>query len=246
MHLPWLDIDTPFPDPETALTEAEGAPGLLAAGGDLSPQRLLDAYRQGIFPWYSDPQPILWWSTDPRMVLRTDEFHVSHSLRKRLITIERAIERGGPWRVLFDTAFTEVMTQCAQLRADSVGTWITPAIIEAYTALHRLGYAHSAELWHDDKLVGGAYGVGIGKMFFGESMFARERDASKIALAYLVHFLRSEGVAMIDCQQETSHLAALGAKPMPRRTFLAQMRSAIEQAPIAVWQPHSLRNGFLV
>lgn len=246
MHLPWLDIDTPFPDPETALTEAEGAPGLLAAGGGLSPQRLLDAYRQGIFPWYSDPQPILWWSTDPRMVLRTDEFHVSHSLRKRLITIERAIERGGPWRVLFDTAFNEVMTQCAQLRADSAGTWITPAIIEAYTALHRLGYAHSAELWHDDKLVGGAYGVGIGKMFFGESMFARERDASKIALAYLVHFLRSEGVAMIDCQQETSHLAALGATPIPRRTFLAQMRSAIEQAPIAVWQPHSLRNGFLV
>ena len=246
MRLPWLDLDTPFPDPETALTEREGAPGLLAAGGDLSPSRLIDAYRLGIFPWYSEPQPILWWSTDPRMVLRTDDFHVSQSLRKTLKTVDRSFSGGGPWMVRFDSAFTDVITQCSQPRSDGAGTWITPDIIDAYTALHRLGYAHSAELWHEDKLVGGAYGVCIGKMFFGESMFARRRDASKIVLTYLVHFLRLEGVKMIDCQQQTAHLATLGAKPIPRGTFLAEIRSAIEQAPIAVWQPRLLRDGFLV
>jgi leucyl/phenylalanyl-tRNA--protein transferase len=246
MHLPWLDDDTPFPDPESALTEQEGAPGLLAAGGDLSPARLLDAYKHGIFPWYAEPQPILWWSTDPRMVLRTDEFHVSHSLRKRLKVIERSIERGGPWRVCFDSAFAEVIARCAQPRADSAGTWITPAMIEAYTELHRLGFGHSAELWYEGKLVGGAYGICIGRVFFGESMFALLPDASKIALAYLVHFLRSEGVALIDCQQQTSHLATLGAKPVTRREFLAEVRKAVTQEPILTWRPYPLRDGFLV
>ena len=246
MRLPWLDLDTPFPDPETALTEREGAPGLLAAGGDLSPSRLIDAYRLGIFPWYSEPQPILWWSTDPRMVLRTDDFHISHSLRKTLKAVDRSMASGGPWMVRFDSAFTDVITQCAQPRSDGAGTWITPEIIDAYTALHHLGYAHSAELWQEGQLVGGAYGICIGKMFFGESMFARRRDASKIVLAYLVHFLSAEGVKMIDCQQQTDHLETLGAKPIPRRTFLAEIRSAVEQAPIAVWQPRLLRDGFLV
>jgi leucyl/phenylalanyl-tRNA--protein transferase len=180
------------------------------------------------------------------MVLRTDDFHISHSLRKTLKAVDRSMVSGGPWMVRFDSAFTDVITQCAQPRSDGAGTWITPEIIDAYTALHHLGYAHSAELWHEGQLVGGAYGICIGKMFFGESMFARRRDASKIVLAYLVHFLSAEGVKMIDCQQQTDHLETLGAKPIPRRTFLAEIRSAVEQAPIAVWQPRLLSDGFLV
>lgn len=244
MRLPWLDPDTPFPDPETAWTEREGWPGLLAAGGDLSPARLLDAYRHGIFPWFSDPQPILWWSTDPRMVLSTDAFHLSHSLRKTLKKVDRSIASGGPWEIRFDSAFDSVMRECAGARPDSGGTWISPQIIEGYAALHRLGHAHSSELWFDGQLVGGAYGVAIGRMFFGESMFARQPDASKVALAYLVHFLQGEGVAMIDCQQETAHLASLGAKPMPRRQFLALMQPALDLAPISVWKPRRLTDGF--
>ncbi len=244
MRLVWLDSDTPFPDPETAWTERQGYPGLLAAGGDLSPQRLLSAYRQGIFPWFSDPQPILWWSTDPRMVLATDALHVSHSLRKTLKKIDRSVASGGPWEIRFDSAFETVMRECAQPRADGQGTWISPQIIEGYCGLHRLGHAHSSELWFDGQLVGGAYGVAIGRMFFGESMFARLPDASKIALAYLVHFLRGEQVEMIDCQQQTTHLASLGARPMPRRRFLAQMQPALDKAPIPLWVPRRLSDGF--
>lgn len=244
MRLPWLDPDTPFPDPETALTEREGAAGLLAAGADLSPERLLDAYRHGIFPWFSGDQPILWWSTDPRMVLRTEDFHVTHSLRKTLKKVDRCISAGGPWEVRFDSAFETVMQECARPRPDSGGTWISPQIIEGYCGLHRMGYAHSSELWHEGRLVGGAYGVGIGRMFFGESMFARVPDASKVALAYLVHFLRSEGVALIDCQQETSHLATLGARPIRRKAFLAQMKTAMAQPAIPLWKPRPLAEGF--
>ena len=244
MRLSWLDPETPFPDPESALTEREGAAGLLAAGADLSPGRLLDAYRHGIFPWFSDDQPILWWSTDPRMVLRTDEFHVSHSLRKTLKKIDRSIREGGPWEIRFDSAFETVMRECAQPRPDSGGTWISPQIIDGYCGLHRLGYAHSSELWHEGRLVGGAYGVCIGRMFYGESMFARMPDASKVALAYLVHFLRAEGVALIDCQQQTSHLATLGARPIRRKAFLAQMKAAIAQPPIPIWRPRPLADGF--
>jgi leucyl/phenylalanyl-tRNA--protein transferase len=245
MRLPWLDLDTPFPDPETALTDRDGAAGLLAAGADLSPARLLAAYRNGIFPWFSDEQPILWWSTDPRMVLQTADFHVSHSLRKTLKKIDRSLHDGGPWQVRFDSAFESVMQACAGPRPDGGGTWISPQIIEGYLGLHRLGFAHSAELWHQGALVGGAYGVCIGRMFYGESMFARLPDASKIALTYLVHFLRSEGVELIDCQQQTSHLATLGARPLPRREFLARMKAAIAQPAIATWQPRRLANGFL-
>lgn len=234
--IPWLEIDSPFPDVEDALTEAQGAPGLLAAGADLSPQRLLDAYRRGIFPWFSEGQPILWWSTDPRMVLFTERFNISHSLRKALKKVHRSMQEGGPWQIRFDTAFTDVMDACAAPRADGAGTWISPAIVEGYDALHRQGYAHSCELWHDGDLVGGAYGVCIGRMFYGESMFARERDASKIALAYLVRFLRAQGVEMIDCQQDTAHLASLGAVPIPRADFIAQLRRAIEQPAIAEWR----------
>jgi leucyl/phenylalanyl-tRNA--protein transferase len=244
MRLPWLDLDTPFPAPETALTEREGAAGLLAAGADLSPERLLEAYRNGIFPWFSEGQPVLWWSTDPRMVLQTRDFHVSHSLSKSLRKIDRSMAERGPWTIRFDSAFATVMQECARLRDGSGGTWISPEIIEGYCGLHQRGHAHSAELWHDDRLVGAAYGVCIGRMFYGESMFARVPDASKIALAYLVHFLRSEGVELIDCQQETSHLARLGARPMPRKNFLAQMKAAITQPPISDWKPRALAEGF--
>lgn len=244
MRLPWLDSDSPFPDPESAWTAREGAAGLLAAGADLSPGRLLDAYRQGIFPWFSEDQPILWWSTDPRMVLRTADFHVSHSLRKTLKKIDRSARDGGPWAIRFDSAFEVVMHECARPRPGSGGTWISPQIIDGYCGLHRLGYAHSSELWHEDQLVGAAYGVCIGRMFYGESMFAKAPDASKVALAYLVHFLRSEGVALIDCQQQTSHLARLGARPIRRTTFLAQMKAATAQPPIPAWKPRPLAEGF--
>ena len=220
MRLSWLDPDTPFPDPESALTEREGAAGLLAAGADLSPGRLLDAYRHGIFPWFSDDQPILWWSTDPRMVLRTDEFHVSHSLRKTLKKIDRSIREGGPWEIRFDSAFETVMRECAQPRPDSGGTWISPQIIDGYCGLHRLGYAHSSELWHEGRLVGGAYGVCIGRMFYGESMFAHADDASKAVFVTLVEWMRGWGVELIDCQQQTEHLARFGAVPWPRDRFI--------------------------
>lgn len=244
MPIPWLDIDTPFPDPASALSERDGAPGLVAAGADLSPARLLEAYRNGIFPWFSEHQPILWWSTDPRMVLHTAEFRVSHSLRKTLKKIDRSMAEGGAWEVRFDSAFADVMRACAAPRPDQGGTWISPQIIDGYSGLHALGHAHSSELWFEGQLVGGAYGVCLGRMFYGESMFARTPDASKVALAYLLHFLRSEGVPMIDCQQETSHLASLGARPMPRAGFLEKMRAATEKPPITVWKPRLLADGF--
>jgi leucyl/phenylalanyl-tRNA--protein transferase len=198
--IPWLEAHTPFPDVSEALTT--DAPGLLAAGADLSPQRLLQAYRNGIFPWFSEGQPILWWSTDPRMVLYTDHFKVSDSLKKTLRKIERSRIEGGPWVVRFDSAFESVMRACAAPRKDGPGT----------------------------------YGVCIGRMFYGESMFARVSDASKVALAYLVAFLRSHGVGMLDCQQETGHLASLGAFPIPRRVFLDHLRHAIAEPAIGPWQ----------
>ena len=233
--IPWLEAHSPFPDVADALTT--DAPGLLAAGADLSPQRLLLAYRHGIFPWFSEGQPILWWSTDPRMVLMTDQFRISDSLKKTLRKIERSRHTDGRWQVRFDSAFEQVMRACAAPRKDGPGTWISEDIIAGYTGLHRLGYAHSSELWLDGKLVGGAYGVCIGRMFYGESMFARVSDASKVALAYLVQFLRSHGVAMIDCQQETNHLASLGAAPIPRTRFLAHLRNSIALPPISTWEP---------
>ncbi|WP_020655035.1 leucyl/phenylalanyl-tRNA--protein transferase [Massilia niastensis] len=232
--IPWLETDTPFPDVSEALTV--DAPGLLAAGADLSPQRLLLAYKNGIFPWFSEGQPILWWSTDPRMVLYTDRFKVSDSLRKALRRVERSRLGGGRWDVRFDSAFEDVMRACAAPRRDGPGTWISEEIVDGYTGLHRLGYAHSSEVWLDGELVGGAYGVCIGRMFYGESMFARVSDASKIALAYLVGFLRGHGVRLIDCQQETGHLASLGAAPIPRSAFLEHLRAAIREPAIERWQ----------
>ncbi|NVD98255.1 leucyl/phenylalanyl-tRNA--protein transferase [Massilia sp. BJB1822] len=233
--IPWLDAHTPFPDVSEALTA--DAPGLLAAGADLSPQRLLAAYQRGIFPWFSEGQPILWWSTDPRMVLLTEHFRISESLKKTLKKIEKSSRTDGRWQVRFDTAFEDVMRACAAPRRDGPGTWISEDIIEGYTGLHKLGYAHSSELWLDGELVGGAYGVSIGTMFYGESMFARVTDASKIALAYLVHFLRRHGVAMIDCQQETGHLASLGARPIPRSDFLEHVQKNIAAPQISDWTP---------
>ncbi|SFC28155.1 leucyl/phenylalanyl-tRNA--protein transferase [Massilia yuzhufengensis] len=232
--IPWLEPTSPFPDVSEALTM--DAPGLLAAGADLSPQRLLLAYQNGIFPWFSEGQPILWWSTDPRMVLHTERFKVSDSLRKTLRRVERSRTGDGTWDIRFDSAFEQVMRACAAPRRDGPGTWISEDIIDGYTGLHAMGYAHSAEAWLDGELVGGAYGVCIGRMFYGESMFARVPDASKVALAYLVAFLRSHGVQMIDCQQETGHLASLGAAPIPRSAFLAHLARAIREPAIARWE----------
>ena len=233
----WLDVDSPFPDVSKALTEPAG---LLAAGADLSPQRLLNAYRHGIFPWFSEGQPILWWSTDPRMVLHTDNFIISDSLKKTLRKIERSRHTDARWEVRFDSAFRDVMRACAAPRKDDAGTWISKDIVDGYCGLHRAGYAHSSEVWLDGKLVGGAYGVSIGQMFYGESMFARVTDASKVALAYLVHFLRQHGVQMIDCQQETPHLASLGAAPIPRKEFLKHLEQAIDAPQITFWHPLDL------
>jgi leucyl/phenylalanyl-tRNA--protein transferase len=232
--IPWLETNTPFPDVSEALTM--DAPGLLAAGADLSPQRLLLAYQHGIFPWFSEGQPILWWSTDPRMVLETAHFKVSDSLRKTLRRVERSRVGGGRWDVRFDSAFEDVMRACAAPRKDGPGTWISEDIIGGYTGLHRMGYAHSSEVWLDGQLVGGAYGVCIGRMFYGESMFARVSDASKVALAYLVAFLRAHGVRLVDCQQETSHLASLGAAPISRARFLEHLRAAIREPAITQWE----------
>jgi len=232
--IPWLEANTPFPDVSEALTT--DAPGLLAAGADLSPARLLDAYRRGIFPWFSEGQPILWWSTDPRMVLMTEHFKVSDSLAKAIRKVERSAATDGRWQLRFDGDFEGVMRACAAPRKDGPGTWISDEIIAGYTGLHKLGYAHSSELWLDGELVGGAYGVSIGRMFYGESMFARVTDGSKIALAHLVRFLQARGVTMIDCQQETRHLASLGAAPISRARFLAHVRSAIEATQITDWQ----------
>lgn len=234
--IPWLEIDSPFPDVEQALTEEQGAAGLLAAGADLSPERLLNAYQHGIFPWFSEGQPVLWWSTDPRMVLKTADFKLSDSLKKRL---NKSL-KDPRWSFRFNTAFEQVMRHCAEPRKDQDGTWISEAIIAGYTSLHQLGYAHSSEVWLDGELVGAAYGICLGKMFYGESMFAKVADASKMALSQLVVFLRKHEVEMIDCQQETSHLATFGAKPISRRAFMQHVELAITQDTIQHWQPLDL------
>ena len=211
--IPWLRRDTPFPPVESALRHPAG---LLAAGADLSPQRLIDAYRLGIFPWFSAGEPILWWSPDPRMVLFPGEVKISRSLAKRL--------RRREFEARLDTAFAEVMRACAAPRQGADGTWITPQMQQAYLRLHELGWAHSVETWVEGELVGGLYGIAIGRAFYGESMFARTSDASKVALAHLARHLESRGFGMIDCQMSTAHLESLGAREIPRREFVAALR----------------------
>jgi leucyl/phenylalanyl-tRNA--protein transferase len=225
--VPWLSGTDPFPPLEGALAEPNG---LLAAGATLEPGRLLDAYRRGIFPWSSEGRPLLWWSPDPRMVLHVEEFRMSRSLRKRV--------RAGTFEVRIDTACAAVIEACADPRADHDGTWITGDIRAAYVELHRRGHVHSVESWRDGRLVGGLYGLAMGRVFFGESMFAREADASKVALAHLVAHLARQGVPLIDCQQETAHLASLGARAIPRAQFAVRLRELIHSdAPPAGWQP---------
>jgi len=224
----WLNQDTPFPPAGMALREP---PGLLAAGADLSVPRLREAYRNGIFPWYSEGEPILWWSLDPRLVLACDALRISHSLRKRLRAIARhEHEPQARVQIRIDTAFAQVMRACAEPRASEAGTWITPAMQQAYLAWHHIGEVHSIETWMDGQLVGGLYGVSLGGMFFGESMFAHTTDASKIALTYLVRFLRRHGVTHIDCQQNTPHLTSLGAVLIPRAEFLPLVRARTAQS----------------
>ncbi|HXU94134.1 MAG TPA: leucyl/phenylalanyl-tRNA--protein transferase [Gallionella sp.] len=210
--IPWLTENAAFPPVELALRSPNG---LLAAGGDLSVPRLLEAYRHGIFPWFNRDEPILWWSPDPRMVLIPSEFKISHSLSKIL--------RKGNHEVRVDTAFEQVMRACAAPREGASGTWIHEELIEAYCALHELGYAHSVETWLDGELVGGLYGIAIGRMFYGESMFSRRSDASKIALAHLARQLGRWQFGMIDCQMNTPHLASLGARAIPRSEFLERL-----------------------
>lgn len=197
-----------FPDPSQALKDPNG---LLALGGDLSPTRLGHAYRRGIFPWFSVGDPILWWSPDPRTILRPDRIHVSRSLRKRL--------RQGRLTVTFDHDFGAVIRACAQPRDDQGGTWLVPPMIAAYEALHRDGVAHSVEVWLDGELVGGLYGVAIGRAFFGESMFSRVADASKVALVHLCRRLDDWGFGLVDCQMRTDHLVSMGAVEIPRAEF---------------------------
>lgn len=227
MRLAWVGPDDPLPPPGHALREPNG---LLAAGRDLGPERLLEAYRHGIFPWYSRGQPVLWWSPDPRMVLELSRFKVSRSLRR---TIRQRAEDPA-WRITTDADFAAVMRACAAPRPGQDDTWITPQIVEAYTALHRQGCAHSVEVWHAGQLCGGLYGVAIGRMFYGESMFARLPDASKMALAALVCGLRNAGFSVIDCQQNTRHLASLGAAEIPRERFLAMVEHLTAQ-PAPRW-----------
>ncbi len=211
-QIPWLEGKQDFPPIDQALADPDG---LLAAGGDLSPERVLSAYRQGIFPWFEEDQPILWWSPNPRAVLIPSDIHISKSLKKTL--------RRHTYTLRFDTYFLEVMEACAGARDYTDATWITEEMIEAYSTLHDMGVAHSVEVWDGENLVGGLYGLAIGKVFFGESMFSRARDTSKIALVYLAEHLQKWGFELIDCQVENEHLLSLGAQSIQRSEFKKQL-----------------------
>lgn len=216
-----LGREVAFPDP--ALAEPDG---LLAVGGDLSPERLLSAYAEGIFPWYDERSPILWWSPDPRLVLEPERLHLSRSLLRTL--------RRGTYRVTADRAFGEVIRRCAaHPRPGQRGTWITPEMVSAYGRLHELGFAHSFEAWRGDELAGGLYGVSLGAAFFGESMFADRSDASKVAFVRAVEWLAGRGIRLLDCQVRTEHLVSLGAREIRRSEFLARLAAALE-APTAL------------
>lgn len=235
MHaLRWLHgPETPFPPPEQAL---EDPPGLLCAGGDLSPARLEQAYRNGIFPWFEAGSPILWWSPDPRMVMRPGWLHISRSLRRRL--------NRRDYQVTLNQAFDRVVAACAEPRADAGGTWITREMARAYGALHRAGLAHSIEVWMPDtsgelRLGGGMYGVGIGAAFFGESMFSRATDGSKIAMVHLALYMQHWRMPMLDCQLYNPHLRRMGARPMARAPFLEEVRMLAQRSG-PDWHPQRL------
>ncbi len=235
MQLPWLNSGDPLPDPRSAWGHADPVPGLLAAGGSLDVASLLHAYGQGVFPWFSDGQPILWWCPDPRMALMVERFRLHRSLRR---TVRRFRATAG-CEIRIDHDFQRVIEACAQApRPGQSGTWIVPEMVRAYAALHRAGYAHSVETWIDGELAGGLYGVGLGRAVFGESMFAKQPDASKIALAALVAFCRHHCIRLVDCQQNTGHLASLGASELPRERFLAHVaQERQQQEPIWRFEP---------
>ena len=222
--------ETPFPDPNLAETEPDG---LLAIGGDLKPERLRQAYSQGIFPWFSEDQPILWWSPDPRTVLYPSKLHVSRSLRRQL--------RRGGLTLRIDTAFEEVTRACAAPRVDQDGTWLLPHMQTAYQRLHRHGMAHSIELWRDAELLGGLYGVGLGRAFFGESMFSRVPSASRIVMVFLCEQLEAFDYPFLDCQVFNPHLATMGAEEIPRTRFLAELEPAVGMTEDPrIWQMDGL------
>lgn len=227
-HPVWLQLGDRadnFPPVEMAMREPDG---LLAVGGDLTTERLVAAYQRGIFPWFSDGQPIMWWSPDPRMVLYPDELKISRSLRKRL--------RKQDYKITLDQAFELIIRACAGSRRGEPGTWITDDMIAAYENLHQQGIAHSVECWMDDELVGGLYGLAIGQAFFGESMFARRSDASKLAFAHLVKQLQQWGFTLIDCQVYSEHLESLGARLVPRSLFIEQLNQACLAERVTNWQ----------
>jgi leucyl/phenylalanyl-tRNA--protein transferase len=236
--IPWLPAEPIFPPVQLALSEPDGPNGLLAAGGDLSPTRILAAYRQGIFPWFSPGDPILWWSPDPRMVLLPTEFRISRSLAKTLRNLD--------YEVRLDTMFADVIGACAHTpRHGQPGTWITREMQAAYCRLHELGYTHSVETWMQGELVGGLYGIALGRAFYGESMFSHRPDASKIALAHLCVHLRRHDFGIIDCQMETAHLTSLGARPIPRRDFLALLdRLAVTDDRAGRWPADGVLDAF--
>ncbi|MDQ6647483.1 MAG: leucyl/phenylalanyl-tRNA--protein transferase [Pseudomonadota bacterium] len=218
IHLPRLDSDQPehFPDPSRALTEPNG---LLAFGGDLSATRLLAAYRQGIFPWFSEGEPIMWWSPDPRCIFQTSDLKINRSLRRQL-----ASKR---WQVTVDQAFAQVVRGCAAPREDGSGTWIVPGMIAAYVRLHELGHAHSVEVWDGVRLIGGVYGIAVGKLFCGESMFSRESGGSKLALIELAQLLRERDCPIIDAQVANAHTISMGAQEIPRARYLDQIAQLV-------------------
>lgn len=236
LQLTWLEPGQPFPPLAQTLGPDSFAPGLLAAGGDLSVDSLQRAYSSAIFPWFSKNQPILWWSPDPRMVLQVAQFRLHRSLRK---VLQRFVDAAPRCEVRIDTAFEQVIRHCAAApREGQHGTWILPEMVAAYCALHRAGLAHSVETWVDGRLVGGLYCVALGQAVFGESMFSLATDSSKIALAALVCFCRAHGIQMVDCQQNTGHLASLGAGEMPRDSFLAHIAQArLQAAPAWRFEP---------
>ena len=234
--IPWLEHPRqPLPPTSQALGTDSDAPGLLAAGGELTTERLTEAYLHGVFPWYGPDQPVRWWAPDPRMVLPVAEFRLSRSLRK---TVQRFIA-SADGEVRIDGAFRRVVEACGTTpRAGQDGSWIVPEMVDAYSAWHRAGRVHSVETWVGGELAGGLYGVSFGRMFFGESMFSHRTDASKVALVALMCFCRANGIGLVDCQQNTAHLASFGAREVPREVFEGELRARTQLSDVTDWTYH--------